>query len=557
MNELNIHNLLITFIKNNIIVFAMYFFITMIQYPVHYIYIPEYYGKVINTFKDNKESKLFYIVKMLLGLYCIELICSALVMITLYFIIPKFTEYATGSIFEFIIDHYENDFENISIGEILSKTIRMPNILFDYIDVIKNEFMKYFFVFLSGFVHYYSVSKESFLTYTTFIVLNYIYIFVMYTLFNKYELKANYLQDKMYETLVDCLNNLVTIYSFNQEQYEKDRFYNESFIDYKTNMYNTKGLYIKGDIIWSISNVCLFMIMNYFIYNSYKKGEITSEKLISTFVITFSIIGIFDNSERCAYNISRIHSQINDAEKFFNKISDVNANNKNVTNTFKNGDIVVKGVYHKYKDEFVLENINLTIHKGEKVAFVGQIGSGKSTLIKLIMGFQPLVMGDISIGGVQINNISNQELRSNIFYIPQKPKLFNRTLYENIVYGLKNPPSKNDILNILDDLKLEDLREEFKDRFDENMGIEGNKLSGGQRQIVWLLRAFFRKTCILILDEPTASLDPQNKNKLIYIIKRLTVGKTLIIVSHDEIDESFRQIKFKDGKLISTDFFKI
>jgi ABC-type multidrug transport system fused ATPase/permease subunit len=543
--------------KNNVILFAMYFFITMIQYPIHYIYIPEYYGKVINTFKDNKESKLFYLVKTLLLLYCIESIGSAIIICVLYFIIPKFTEYATGSIFEFIIDHYENDFENISIGEILSKTIRMPNILFDYIDVLKNEFMKYFFVFLSGFFHYYSVSKESFLTYTTFIVLNYIYIFVMYTLFNKYELKSNYLQDNMYETLVDCLNNLVSIYSFNQEEYEKQRFYNESFIKYKTNMYDTKALYAKGDIVWGISNVCLFIIMNYFTYKAYKNVKITSEKLISTFIITFSLIRIFDNSERCAYNISRIHSQIKDAEKFFNKISSVNENNKMVNKTFKNGDIIIKGVYHKYKDDFVLENINLTIHKGEKVAFVGQIGSGKSTLIKLIMGFQPLILGDISIGGVHINNVSNQELRNNIFYIPQKPKLFNRTLYENIVYGLTNPPSKNEILNILDDLKLEDLRVEFSSRFDENMGIEGNKLSGGQRQIVWLLRAFFRKACILILDEPTASLDPQNKNKLIYIIKRLTVGKTLIIVSHDEIDESFRQIKFKDGKLLSSDYFKI
>ena len=555
MNELNIHNLLLSFIKNNIILFALYFFITMLQYPVHYIYIPEYYGKVINTFKDNKESKLLYFFKILLFLYGFESICSALVMIVLYFIIPKFTEYATGSIFEFIIDHYENDFENISIGEILSKTIRMPNILFDYIDVIKNEFMKYFFVFVSAFIHYYSVSSESFWIYTVFIILNYIYIFIMYLLFNKYELKSNFLQDNMYETLVDCLNNLVSIYSFNQEKYEKDRFYSKSFMEYKENMYKTKGLYIKGDIVWGISNICLFMIMNYFIYKSYKKGEITSEKLISTFIITFSIIGIFDNSERCAYNISRIHSQINDAEKFFNKINNINANNKIVNKTFKNGDIIIKGVYHKYKDDFVLENISLTINKGEKVAFVGQIGSGKSTLIKLIMGFQPLLMGDITIGGVNINNISNQELRSNIFYIPQKPKLFNRSLYDNIVYGLKTPPTKNDILNILDDLKLEDLKLEFKDRFDELMGIEGNKLSGGQRQIIWLLRAFFRKTSILILDEPTASLDPSNKNKLIYIIKRLTVGKTLIIVSHDEIDESFRQIKFKDGKLISTDYF--
>jgi ABC-type multidrug transport system fused ATPase/permease subunit len=142
----------------------------------------------------------------------------------------------------------------------------------------------------------------------------------MYKLFNKYELKSNFYQDKMYELLIDCLNNLVTIYSFNQEKYEKNRFYTKSFVDFKNNMYKTKELYLKGDVIWSSINVLIFIVMNYLLYIAYLNKEITSEKLISTFIITFSIIKIFDNSERCAYNISRIHSQINDAETFFNKI---------------------------------------------------------------------------------------------------------------------------------------------------------------------------------------------------------------------------------------------
>ena len=80
--------------------------------------------------------------------------------------------------------------------------------------------------------------------------------------------------------------------------------------------------------------------------------------------------------------------------------------------------------------------------KGENVAFVGQIGSGKSTMIKLLLGFQPLRMGHITIGGVEVNDISNKELRKYIFYIPQIPKLFNRTLYENIIYGIDTKPSK-------------------------------------------------------------------------------------------------------------------
>ena len=556
MEKLNIHNLLITFIKSNIVLFSLYFLLTLFQYPIHYIYIPEYYGKVINSFKDNKQAEFKNNIKYLTGYYLLELVFSVSVMTTLYYIIPQFTEYATGSIFEFIIDHYENDFENIPIGEILSKTIRMPNVLFDYIDVIKNEFLKYIFVFISGFFHYYTVSKYSIMAYSCFIVLNYIYIFVMYKLFNKYELKSNFLQDKMYELLVDCLNNLVSIYSFNQEKYEKNRFYTTSFSKYKENMYNTKFLYLKGDLVWSSVIVSMFISMNYLLYMAYKNKDINAEKLVSTFIITFSIVKIFDNSERCAYNISRIHSQIKDSEKFFNSISKYSINpNKKSSNNFKNGDIVIKNVYHKYNKDFVLENINIKIQKGEKVAFVGQIGSGKSTMIKLLMGFQPLLMGDITIGGVDINHIANKEIRKNIFYIPQKPKLFNRTLYDNIVYGLTNPPSREDILTILDDLKLDDLKIEFGERMDKLMGIEGNNLSGGQRQIVWLLRAFYRKSHILILDEPTSALDPQNKNKLIHVIKKLTVGKTLIIVSHDEIDESFRKIEFKNGKLVSTNYF--
>jgi ABC-type multidrug transport system fused ATPase/permease subunit len=352
MNKLNIHNLLIAFIKSNVVLFGLYFLFTLIQYPLHYIYTPEYYGKVINAFKDKNQNKFIYFIKILVGLYVVELILSGLVMTTLYFIIPNFTEYATGSIFEFIIDHYENDFENIPIGEILSKTIRMPNILFDYIDIIKNEFLKYIFVFISGFIHYYSVSKYSFFAYGGFIILNYVYIYVMYTLFNKYELKSNSLQDKMYELLIDCLNNLVSIYSFNQEEYEKKRFYTTSFINYKENMYKTKELYLKGDVVWSTVNVSIFVILNFLLYKAYKNKEIDAEKLISTFIITFSIIKIFDNSERCAYNISRVHSQIKDSESFFNTISKYSVNpNKKSISRFKNGDIVIKDVYHNILDK--------------------------------------------------------------------------------------------------------------------------------------------------------------------------------------------------------------
>jgi ABC-type bacteriocin/lantibiotic exporter with double-glycine peptidase domain len=245
-----------------------------------------------------------------------------------------------------------------------------------------------------------------------------------------------------------------------------------------------------------------------------------------------------------------------DTEKFFNTISDYNYNSKKVGDSvFKNGNIVIKNLYHKYDETLVLENINLTIKKGEKVAFVGHIGSGKSTLIKLILGFQPIVMGDIIIGDVNLNNVPNKEIRREIFYIPQKPKLFNRTLYENIVYGLEKPPPAEDIIKLLKDLELNDIAEIFSVKMNMSVGVDGNFISGGQRQMVWLLRSFYRQSRILIMDEPTASLDQKNKDLLIKIIKKISIGKTVIIVSHDSIDPAFRKIEFNKGRLVTSSYF--
>jgi ABC-type multidrug transport system fused ATPase/permease subunit len=555
METLNIHILLLSFMKKNMFLFAIYFIFTFLQYPIHDIYIPDYYGKVINSFKDKNSSLIFFF-KMLVFLYILEWLFDGLVMASLYYIVPDFTEYITGTMFEFIIDNYELDFENIPIGEILSKIIRIPNILFDYINVIKYDFLRYIFVFFNGFIHYYGVSTNLSLLYSFIIALNYIFIYIMYKNYNFYEMKSNYFQDHIYELLIDCLNNLTSIYAFNQEEVEKQNFYDKTYAKFKKILYATKALCFKGNVVWGITMVIVFVSMNYVMYQSYLKKEITAEKAVSTFIITFSLIRMLENAEKISYGFARIQCQIKDSENFFNNISKVNTNdNKLNKRTFKNGDIVYSHVYHKYGDEFVLENINLTIQKGENVAFVGQIGSGKSTMIKLLLGFQPLRMGHITIGGVDVNDISNKDLRKYIFYIPQKPKLFNRTLYENIVYGLKKPPSKEEIIKLLDDLELTDLKVEFGQKMDVEVGVEGNKLSGGQRQIVWLLRSLFRPSYILVLDEPTASLDPENKKIMISIIQKMSVGKTVIIVSHDDIDSSFRKVQFNEGRMIQNSYF--
>jgi len=553
---LDIHQLLFSFIGSNKVLFIFYFLNTLILYPIHHVLIPDYYGKIINSFKDNNKSLFIYYVKILCTIFSLSWIFDGLVLYFQYLIVPNFSEYATGSIFEFIIDNYELNFENIKIGEILAKVIKMPAILYDYLDVFRIEFLKEFFVLITAFYHYSTVSTMAFTSYTCFVIINYVFIYYIFKMFIKTDLNLNKVHDKIYEYLVDCFNNMISIYIFNQQDNEKKLFYENSFKTYKDFFSESLLLYIKGNSVWAIVTISMFIVMNYIIYKAFKKKKITSEKLISSFIITFSIIRLYENSQRSSRRLASVYSQIKDAEIFFTEISDTNKLIKKDEKTFRNGDIIVTNVYHKYNkndEKFVLENVSIKIKKGEKVAFVGEIGSGKSTIIKLIMGFQPLVMGDISIGGISINNIKNEDLRDKIFYIPQKPKLFNRTLYENIIYGLNNPPSKEEIIKLMTDLNL-DVTDFFDKKMEENVGVEGNNLSGGQRQIVWLLRSIYRPSVILILDEPTASLDPDNKIKMIQTIKKLSIGKTVIIVSHDDIDTDFRKISMKNGRIISNSY---
>jgi ABC-type bacteriocin/lantibiotic exporter with double-glycine peptidase domain len=432
----------------------------------------------------------------------------------------------------------------------------MPGILADCLQVFGIEFVKEFLVSITAIYTYYSVSTITMTVYIAYALFNYIFIYLLFKYLLVYDVEKNKAQDKMYECLVDCFNNFSSIYAFNQQPQEKQRFYDYIFKDYKERVIESWTKYLIASSFWGGVTVSLFVSLNYLIYREYKRKIINAETLISTFIVTFSIIRLYEKAVSTADKYSDLYGKVLDTEIFFNEISSYNMNAKKTnTDAFKNGDIEFKGIYHKYKNQFVLENINIRIEKGEKVAFVGQIGSGKTTLIKLLLGFQPLTMGTITVGGLDTNKISNAQLRENIFYIPQKPKLFNRTLYENITYGIKKKPSKESILRLLDDLKLNDIRTVFEGKMDHSVGVEGNELSGGQKQIVWLLRAFYRQAPVLVLDEPTAALDPATKVLVMDIIKRINIGKTVIIVSHDPIDSSFRQIKLKKGRVIQETFF--
>ena len=160
------------------------------------------------------------------------------------------------------------------------------------------------------------------------------------------------------------------------------------------------------------------------------------------------------------------------------------------------------------------------------------------------------------LNGVDFKRLNIDNIRENIIYIPQSPVLFDRTLWENISYGhngIKKNETTSKIYKLLDDIGLTEVREIFEERMDLPVGKKGSNLSGGQRQIVWILRALLGKSKVVILDEPTSALDPKSKRLIKKLIMLLTKNRTLIVITHDlNLTEGMdRLIVFDEGKIIS------
>lgn len=217
------------------------------------------------------------------------------------------------------------------------------------------------------------------------------------------------------------------------------------------------------------------------------------------------------------------------------------------------GNIEIKNLTFNYPEniETVLKNINVTINKGETLGIIGTIGSGKTTLMNLLLRLYPVPNGKILIDGQDINNIPLQTLRNNICYITQDNFLFSTTLRENVKLfkeGFEEEKIKESTKNamIYDDI------EKMQNGIDTVIGERGTDLSGGQKQRVVISRAFLKKSNIVIFDDTFSALDNRTEQMVLNNVKELVKGKTCIIISNriSDIKDADKIIVLDGGNIV-------
>lgn len=179
----------------------------------------------------------------------------------------------------------------------------------------------------------------------------------------------------------------------------------------------------------------------------------------------------------------------------------------------------------------IIDGINLTIEKGERVALVGPSGGGKTTLTDLLLRFYDTSSGAIEIDGIDIKDIKIDGLRNLVGLVNQEPILFNDTIFNNIAYGIENA-SKQDVYHAAEMANADEFINKLPDKYNTVIGEKGVRLSGGERQRLTIARALFKNPEILIFDEATSHLDSESEEKVQEAILRLLKERTSIIIAH-------------------------
>lgn len=335
-----------------------------------------------------------------------------------------------------------------------------------------------------------------------------------------------------YDEIHEIMTNIDSVITSNTQDDElrrindvKNKTFDLACISNLNNSNTTYGLQ-------AISIVAMLGI-NYLAYRMYVIGRIDAAMLSSTVLLSLLLMDYYN------YCIQGIRNLINSMGRYYEmrtyfeefKIIKYTKEKEDRLITLKttNGNIIIKNLTVKYDNDTIFDGFNLQIKGHNITGLLGPIGSGKTTLLKVLAGITDYT-GHVLVDGQLLENCTYESIVANIAYISQHPKLFNKTIYYNINYG--SCYTKNEIIGKLKRLGLMPFINSFSDGLDTPVGKEGSKVSGGQKQFIALIRALIQNKSILLLDEPSSSLDKKNKAIFVQLMKRIK-DKTIIISTHD------------------------
>jgi ATP-binding cassette, subfamily B, bacterial len=362
----------------------------------------------------------------------------------------------------------------------------------------------------------------------------------------------------MNERLVDIIQGITVTKIFSLEDIVQ-HFYSEKNHELCKNMFKRdciNGKFLSVNFLFSFANeigvLCIgvFMAMN---------RMIDMGTIIAVILLQDNANYMFNNINSFMINIQKSLAGANRVTELLDLPMEADTlninNNSQKSNT--QGAVSIKEIKFSYEDKYkgnavpILNKISFSVDKGETAALVGKSGCGKSTVIKLLLGFYKADEGSICINGKPLNEYKLNELRNLMAYVPQNAYLFSGTVEENIGFGIPNA-SEDEIIAAAKAANAHDFIMELPHGYETQVGEMGGSLSGGQRQRIAIARALLKNSPILLLDEATSALDAESEQLVQQALETLMKGRTTIMVAHklSSIKEADIIYVMDNGKII-------
>ena len=281
----------------------------------------------------------------------------------------------------------------------------------------------------------------------------------------------------------------------------------------------------------------------------YAAGSITSANLITIIILSLGIVGPLIAASNFADSLGMVGTVVNEIAALLDGPELVRPTQPV---SLDSQEIRLNDVSFSYNNDGdnAIQHIDLAIKPGTVTALVGPSGSGKSTITKLIAGFWDVGAGSITLGGKDLRTIPQKQLADQIAYVSQDNYLFDDTIRENIRMG-RLSASDAEVEEVAKAAGCDAFIRRLENGYDTNVGGAGGHLSGGERQRIAIARAMLKNAPIIILDEATAYIDPENEAVVQQAVSKLVAGKTLIIIAHrlSTITDSDQIVVMKDGSI--------
>ena len=435
-------------------------------------------------------------------------------------------------------------------GSLISKLLRGSGAIERFTDVIAFSVAPLLFGFVvTGASIFYFDPLSAFIVAIVMIVFVG-YSFFLQNLQKGANVKANENEDYEKGIISDIFTNIDSIKLFGKEFSIKNKYKKISEMTRLSRLKHWNFFRWMGGgqaLILGIGTLALV----YFPITKFLSGELSLGTLVFIYTAFGNLVGLlyrFVHGIRGYYTSMADFQSLFRYEKIHNEIKDIpNAKELNI----RKGEIEFRNVTFGYKKNKLFSNFNLRVPEGKKVALVGHSGSGKTTLIRLLYRLYDVDEGEILIDGRNIKDFKQESLRSELSIVSQECVLFDETIYNNILFS--NPGAKrNEVMQAMKFAQLYKIVDTFQKKEKTIVGERGIKLSGGEKQRVSLARAILADKKILVLDEPTSSLDSKTESDIQKGMEELMKNRTSIIIAHrlSTIMNSDMIVVMEKGKIV-------